>query len=150
MKRGKPIILLLTVLLAAIAAVFGANEIGMRNFPFSVMVTTGENREEIRCIKLLDEYYLFLPDYAGDENLKIQTKLRENLHKLDVTRFKIHITGIGPGHIGTEDILFLVADNINAHRVLLQRQQQENRKHSQLQDYLFALFLVCNEMAHKH
>ena len=39
MKRGKTIILLLTVLLAAIAAVFGANEIGMRNFPFSVMVT---------------------------------------------------------------------------------------------------------------
>ena len=73
MKRGKPIILLLTVLLAAIAAVFGANEIGMRNFPFSVMVTTEDTREEIQCIKLQGEYYLFLPDYAGDENLKIQT-----------------------------------------------------------------------------
>ena len=38
MKHSKPMILLLTVLLTAIAVVFGRNEIGMRNFPFSVMV----------------------------------------------------------------------------------------------------------------
>ena len=50
MKRGTPIILLLTVLLAAVAAVFGTNEISMRNFPFSVMVTTQETQEEIQCI----------------------------------------------------------------------------------------------------
>ena len=73
MKRGKPMILLLTVLLAAVAVVFGRNEIGMRNFPFSVLVTTEGKQEEIQCIKLRNEYYLFLPDYAGDENLKIQT-----------------------------------------------------------------------------
>lgn len=73
MKRGKPMILLLTVLLAAVAVVFGRNEISMRNFPFSVLVITEEKKEEIQCIKLRNEYYLFLPDYAGDENLKIQT-----------------------------------------------------------------------------
>ena len=52
MKRGKPIILLLTVLLAALAVVFGRNEIGTRNFPFSVKIVSDETEEEIRCMKL--------------------------------------------------------------------------------------------------
>lgn len=64
MKRGKPIILLLTVLLAALAVVFGRNEIGTRNFPFSVKIVSDETEEEIRCMKLDGEYYVFLPAYA--------------------------------------------------------------------------------------
>ena len=66
MKRGKPVILLLTILLAAIAVVFGRNEIGMRNFPFSVMITSDGAREELRCVKLGGEYYMFLPSYAQE------------------------------------------------------------------------------------
>lgn len=72
MKHSKPVILLLTVLLAAIAVVFGRNEIGMRNFPFSVVVTSDGIREELKCQKLKGEYYMFLPGYAGDENAQIQ------------------------------------------------------------------------------
>ena len=73
MKKGKPIILLLTLLLAAIAVVFGSNEIGMQNFPFSVIITSDGVQEELRCMKLRDEYYLFLPSYAQDENARILT-----------------------------------------------------------------------------
>lgn len=72
MKRGKPIIALLTVLFAAIAVVFCRYELGMRNFPFSVIVTTEDSQEEIRCVKLEGEYYVFLPSYAG-ENARICT-----------------------------------------------------------------------------
>lgn len=64
MKRNKPVILLLTVLLAAIAVVFGRNEIGMRNFPFSVIVTSDGGQEELQCLKLGGEYYMFLPSYG--------------------------------------------------------------------------------------
>lgn len=73
MKRGKPIILLLTVLFAAIAVAFGRNEIGMRNFPFSVMVTSDGVQEELHCTKIGGEYYLFLPSYAQGETAKICT-----------------------------------------------------------------------------
>ena len=72
MKHSKPMILLLTVLLTAIAVVFGRNEIGMRNFPFSVVVTSDGIREELKCQKLKGEYYMFLPSYARDENAQIQ------------------------------------------------------------------------------
>lgn len=64
MKRGTPAILLLTVLLASIALVFGRNEVGMRNFPFSVIVTADGVREELRCVKFQGEYYMFLPSYG--------------------------------------------------------------------------------------
>lgn len=66
MKRSKLTILLLTLLLAAIAVVFGRNEIGMRNFPFSVIVTSGGVQEEIHCEKIAGEYYVFLPGYVGN------------------------------------------------------------------------------------
>lgn len=74
MKRGKPIILLLTVLLAAVAVVFGRNQIGTQNFPFSVIITSDGAEEELRCMKLSGEYYVFLPGYAQDA----QTQIRPN------------------------------------------------------------------------
>ena len=67
MKKGKPIILLLSVLLVTVAVVFGRNEIGMRNFPFSVRIDSDGSQEEIRCIKLAGEYYIFLPSYAENK-----------------------------------------------------------------------------------
>lgn len=75
MKRGKSIILLMSVLLAAIALVFGRNEIGMRNFPFSVIITSDGAQEEIRCMKLGGEYFLFLPSYAEAAEAEICTNL---------------------------------------------------------------------------
>ena len=65
MKHSKPMILLLTVLLTAIAVVFGRNEIGMRNFPFSVMVTSDGGQQELSCMKLGGEFYVFLPWFSG-------------------------------------------------------------------------------------
>ena len=73
MKRGKLIIFMLTVLLAAIAVVFGKYEVGMRNFPFSVMVTSDGIQEELYCLKIADEYYMFLPSYAEADKLRICT-----------------------------------------------------------------------------
>ena len=58
MKHSKPVILLLTVLLAAIAVVFGRNEIGMRNFPFSVVVTSDGGQQELSCMKIGGEFYM--------------------------------------------------------------------------------------------
>lgn len=72
MKQGKVYIFLLTALLVMVAVVFGRNEIGMQNFPFSVIVETEDTQEEIRCVKLEGEYYVFLPGYAG-ENARICT-----------------------------------------------------------------------------
>ncbi len=71
MKRGKLIILLLTFLFAAVAVVFGRNEIGMRNFPFSVIVSADGVEEELFCRKLTDGYYIFLPSYAEGERARI-------------------------------------------------------------------------------
>ena len=73
MKRNKPVILLLTVLLIAIAVVFGRNEIGMRNFPFSVIVTSDGVQEELLSMKQGGEYYIFLPSYAEEDNMLICT-----------------------------------------------------------------------------
>ena len=67
MKKGKIIIVLLTVLFTVVAVIFGRNELGMRNFPFSVMVTSDGSQEEIRCIKLAGEYFVFLPSYAENQ-----------------------------------------------------------------------------------
>lgn len=72
MKRGKPIILLMTILFAAVAVVLGRNEIGARNFPFSVTVTSDGAEEEIRCLKLEGEYYMFLPGYAEADQVRIR------------------------------------------------------------------------------
>lgn len=72
MKRGKPIILLMTVLLVAVAVAFGRNELGMRNFPFSVIVTSDGSQEEIYCMKLAGEFFVFLPSYA-ENNARICT-----------------------------------------------------------------------------
>lgn len=73
MKHSKPVILLLTVLLAAIAVVFGRNEIGMRNFPFSVVVTSDGGQQELSCMKIGGEFYMFLPSYAEGESARICT-----------------------------------------------------------------------------
>lgn len=75
MKPGKLMILALTFLLSAIAVAFGANEIGSRNFPFSVIVTSDGYQEEIQCMKLRNEYYIFVPSYGTEENARIKTNL---------------------------------------------------------------------------
>ena len=53
MRRGKTTIFLLTILFAAVAVLFGRNEIGARNFPFSVTVTSDGVQEEIHCMKII-------------------------------------------------------------------------------------------------
>lgn len=73
MKKGKLTVLLLTILFIAIAVVFGRNEIGSRNFPFSVIVTADGAEEEIFCMKIADAYYMFLPSYVNEQNAKIRT-----------------------------------------------------------------------------
>lgn len=75
MRRGKWIVLVLTLLFAAAATVIGKNEIGTLNFPFSVMITSDGEQEELHCMKLGGEYYIFLPGYADGQNAKIHTNL---------------------------------------------------------------------------
>lgn len=74
MKRGKAVVLLLTILLIALAVVFGRNEVGMRNFPFSVTVSSDGIQQELFCMKLGGEFYVFLPGYAR----KAETRIRTN------------------------------------------------------------------------
>ena len=66
MRPGKLMILALTFLLSAIAVVFCVNELGSRNFPFSVIVTSDGCQEELQCMKLRNEYYIFLPSYGTE------------------------------------------------------------------------------------
>ena len=72
MRRGKTTIFLLTILFAAVAVLFGRNEIGARNFPFSVTVTSDGVQEEIHCMKIVNDYYMFLPSYAQKETARIR------------------------------------------------------------------------------
>lgn len=67
MGRGKRIIWIMTFLFIAITTIFGRNEIGMRNFPFSVIVESDGMAEELNCVKLAGEYYVFLPSYAENK-----------------------------------------------------------------------------------
>lgn len=67
MGRGKRIIWIMTFLFIAITTIFGRNEIGMRNFPFSVIVESDGMAEELKCVKLAGEYYVFLPSYAENK-----------------------------------------------------------------------------------
>lgn len=124
MKRSKPVILLMTVLLAAIAVVFGRNEIGMRNFPFSVIVTSDGGQEELRCMKLDGEYYMFLPSYAEEEKLHICTNLiydvsidgRQLLRNQSCSEFpvntKLELCFRSPGNEGCETVTFVQSRNV--------------------------------------
>jgi len=73
MKQGKPIILLLTIFFAAVVVVFGRVELRKWNFPFSVEVISGNAKEELRCIEIDEEYYVFLPSYAEREKTHFLT-----------------------------------------------------------------------------
>lgn len=123
MKRGKPIILLLTIVLAAIAVVFGRNEISMRNFPFSVIVTSDGVQEEIHCLKLAGEYYVFLPGYA-EGNARICTnriydvtiagqQLRENMSCEDFpVNTKLDLVFRSAENEGHETVTFVRSANV--------------------------------------
>lgn len=124
MKRSKPVILLLTVLLAAIAVVFGRNEMGTRNFPFSVMITSDGGQEELRCMKLGGEYYIFLPSYAQEERLQfcanpiydVSIEGKQLTKDLSVLSFpantKLELYFRSLGNEGTETITFVQSQNV--------------------------------------
>lgn len=124
MKRCKPMILLLTVLLTAIAVVFGRNEIGMRNFPFSVMVTSDGGQQELSCMKLGDEFYVFLPSYAEGDAARICTnsiydvyiedqKLTQNQSCEDFpANTKLEMRFQSLGNEGYETVTFVRSGNV--------------------------------------
>lgn len=72
MKRGKLAVLVFTILFALAAAVVGRSELGNRNFPFSVMVVMNEEEREIPCCDMWGEYYVFLPSYAQQADVRIR------------------------------------------------------------------------------
>ena len=124
MKHSKPMILLMTVLLTAIAVVFGRNEIGMRNFPFSVMVTSDGGEQELSCMKLGGEFYVFLPSYAEGDAARICTnpiydvyiedqKLTQNQSCEDFPanrKLNLHFRSLG--NEGYETVTFVRSGNV--------------------------------------
>ena len=75
MKRGKPIILFLTVFLSVAAIVFARVQVRRWYFPFSVVVTSDNAQEIIRCTKMDEEYFVFLPGYVPREEMELRTNL---------------------------------------------------------------------------
>lgn len=73
MRRGKWMIVVLTVLFAATAFMVEKEEIGKQNFPFSVEVTSDGRQETLSCVKLAESYYVFFPSYADPEDARICT-----------------------------------------------------------------------------
>lgn len=124
MRRGKTIIFLLTILFAAVAVLFGRNEIGARNFPFSVIITSDSRQEELRCMKLGNEYYMFLPSYAEGEKARFCTNpiydvfLDGQMLKQDQscavvpveTKLDMHFQSLG--NEGDETVTFVRSENV--------------------------------------
>lgn len=71
MRRGKWIIVALTVLFAVTVFMIEKEEIGTQDFPFSVKITSDSSQEKISCVKVGDAYYVFLPSYAAVEDAQI-------------------------------------------------------------------------------
>lgn len=71
MKRGKLAIVLLTVLLIAAVVAYGTEDTAARDYPFSVILTSDGMKEELQCIKIEGESYVFFPSYAERENAQI-------------------------------------------------------------------------------
>lgn len=123
-KLNKILILLLTLCFGAVAMFFGRNELGTRNFPFSVLVTADGTQEEIFCLKLGDEFYLFLPSYARQDQAKICTnpiydvyidgqKLKNNQSCADFpSNTKLQFDFRSAGNKGTETITIVRSANV--------------------------------------
>lgn len=80
MKRGKPAILLMTVLLVVIIGAFGIVELRNQDFPFVVVVNSDGMQEELRCVELNGEYYVFLPSYVQREQTYFRTNFLNRVY----------------------------------------------------------------------
>lgn len=81
MKRGKRIVVVFTMLLAFAAVVVGKSELGNRNFPFSVVIEmNGGEERELPCYDMCNEFYVFLPAYARQTDVRIRANLIHDIY----------------------------------------------------------------------
>lgn len=81
MKRGKRIVVVFTMLLALAAVVVGKSELGNRNFPFSVVIEmNGGEERELPCYDMWNEFYVFLPAYARQTDVRIRANLIHDIY----------------------------------------------------------------------
>lgn len=74
MRSKKTIVYILTVVFLAIALFVGYIEVEWKSFPFSVVLSTDDGREQIQCWKKVpDTFYVFLPGYADLSQARLKT-----------------------------------------------------------------------------
>lgn len=72
MRYGKITVCILTLIFLAVAIFFGINELSWEDFPFTVVLSSDGEAEEISCWKNLSNYYVFLPSYAETADAAIR------------------------------------------------------------------------------
>ena len=124
MKRGKPAILLMTVLLVAIIGVFGMEEFRNQDFPFLVVVNSDGVQEELRCVELDGEYYVFLPGYVRREQTYFRTNFLNQVYiegkrlteKISCEEFpldtELEMMVLTLGYEDWRDVTFLQSGNV--------------------------------------
>ena len=80
MKRGKTVILLMTVLLTFAVLFFGIEELCQQNVPVCVEIDSEGGTETIQCVERGGRRYVFFPGYARIDQARFRTNFLCNVY----------------------------------------------------------------------